>query len=158
MSRHSLNRLACLLCVTAVAAACSHGVAAAQPNAETARLESYSQPATPAGKTDQAAKGAVNYFALSLTPGAVAPVAGGSDVVVLFNTSAAQVGEYREGALEALNGLLAGLGDADRVQLVAVDLNAVPMTKDFVAPKSAEMTAALASSGPCAVGLRTRRL
>lgn len=143
MSRHSLIRLACLLCATALAAAWSNGVAAAQPNAETARLDSYSQPETPAGKTDQSAKGAANYFALSLTPGAVAPAAGGSDVVVLFNTSAAQTGEYRDQALEALNGLLAGLGDADRVHLMAIDLNAVPMTKDFAAPKSADMAAAL---------------
>ena len=44
-----------------------------------------------------------------------------------------------------MQGILAGLGPQDRVQLIAVDLNAVPLTKTFVAPGGKEMTDALAA-------------
>ena len=53
------------------------------------------------------------------------------------------MGEYRAKAFEALRGFLAGLGAGDRVHLVAVDLNAIPLTKTFVAPDSKEMITAL---------------
>ena len=84
-----------------------------------------------------------NYFALSMKPAAAVPAAGPRDIVVLFNTSASQMGEYRAKALEALKGFLAGLGAGDRVRLVAVDLNAIPLTKTFVAPDGSEMGEAL---------------
>ena len=40
---------------------------------------------------------------------------------------------------------LAGLGRGDRVRLIATDLNAIPLTKGFVAPQSAEWTQAMAA-------------
>ena len=66
-------------------------------------------------------------------------------MAILFNTSASQVGEYREKAQAALKSALAGLGPNDRVKLIAVDLNAVPLTKIFVAADSKEMADALAA-------------
>ncbi len=87
----------------------------------------------------------VTYFALTLKPTETAPTAGPRDVVILFNTSAGQMGDYRVKGLEALKGLLAGLPANDRVQLMAIDLNAVGLTKNFVAPGSKEMTEAVAA-------------
>ncbi len=97
---------------------------------------------TPRLDTFQAADGAT-YFALSLPPVA-APASTSHDLVVLFDTSASQTGIYREDALEALGGFLNALGKDDRVQLVAIDLNAIPLTEGFVAPRGAAIDAALA--------------
>lgn len=47
--------------------------------------------------------------------------------------------------MEALKGLLAALPATDRVQLMAVDLNPVPLTKNFVAPASKDMADAVAA-------------
>jgi Mg-chelatase subunit ChlD len=104
---------------------------AASPSA-TGRLATFD---TSSGET---------YFALSLAPQAASVTAEARDVVVLFDTSASQTGKYRTDALEALRTLLAQLGETDRVKLVAVDLNATAMTSDFVAPRGAEMDAAIA--------------
>ena len=87
----------------------------------------------------------VSSFALSMKPTAVAATTTARDIVVLFNTSASQAGESRAKAVDALKGFLAGLNAGDRVRLVAVDLNAVPLTETFVSPGSKEMEAALAA-------------
>ena len=50
-----------------------------------------------------------NYFAFSVKPEGIAPAGRPRDVLVMFNTSASQTGEYRTKALEALQGLIAGL-------------------------------------------------
>ena len=80
-----------------------------------------------------------------MKPAETAPAAGPRDVVILFNTSAGQTGDYRAKGIEALKALLAGLPAGDRVQLMAVDLNADPLTAKFVAPQSKEMADALAA-------------
>ncbi|RIK81536.1 MAG: hypothetical protein DCC68_08395 [Planctomycetota bacterium] len=85
-----------------------------------------------------------DYFAACLVPTVAAEAKGGADVVVLFDTSASQVDAYRDKALESLDALLARLGGQDRVQLIAVDLAGMSLTKSFVAPQSAEMKTALA--------------
>jgi hypothetical protein len=64
-------------------------------------------------------------------------------VLVMFNTSASQTGEFRSKALEVLQSLIAGMPAGDRVQLMTVDLNAIALTKTFVDPKSKEMADAL---------------
>jgi hypothetical protein len=87
----------------------------------------------------------VTYFAACLKPAETAAAAGPRDVVIVLNTSAGQVGEYRAKAIEALKGLLAALPAGDRVQLMAIDLSAEPLTKEFVAPQSKQMTEALAA-------------
>ncbi|MEQ8786790.1 MAG: hypothetical protein RIC55_10850 [Pirellulaceae bacterium] len=85
---------------------------------------------TPEGET---------YFAASLEAGLTMDPTEGRDIVVLFDTSASQTGVYRDDAMTALNKLLESLPPKDRVKLLAVDLNAVEMTEDFVSPKGTEI-------------------
>jgi hypothetical protein len=123
--------LAAVALVT-VSEATAFAAAPAKPTAEASRVFSYKQD----GAT---------YFALSLLPpSGAAPAAAPSDIVVLFDTSASQTGDYRDKGLSVLRGMLATLGEKDRVQLYSVDVGAVPLTKTFVSPNSAEMNAALA--------------
>jgi len=103
---------------------------AAEPSLEAARLDCY----THADGT--------NYFGLAVKPSA-APSAGGRDLVVLFDTSASQAGQYRSDALASLGDLLAQLGPEDRVRLIAVDLHAIPMNEGFVTPDGPELEKAL---------------
>lgn len=124
----------CCWLVLALFIAAPKFIAAAGPekaNSPTAHFDTY---AKPDGAT---------YFALSLMPQTALPAVEASDVVVLFDTSASQVGPFREKGMEALKGLLATLGEKDHVKLMAVDLKAVPLTKNFADPRGAEMTAAI---------------
>jgi hypothetical protein len=100
------------------------------PGGEAARVDSY------------VASNGEGYFALTLPPVA-APAVHGHDIVILFDTSAGQVGASREKALEALDAVLQTAGEHDRVQLMAADLNAIPLTESFVAPRGAEMKTAM---------------
>ena len=75
------------------------------------------------------------FFAARLSAGNSLPGAARHDVVVLFDTSASQTSVYRETAVAALDALLAGLDDADRVKLVAVDLMSPELSEGFVAPR-----------------------
>ncbi|HEX4413867.1 MAG TPA: hypothetical protein VH107_09595 [Lacipirellulaceae bacterium] len=85
-----------------------------------------------------------SYFALSLMPPAdAAPQPQARDIVILFDTSASQIGAFRDSALSALEACLAKLNPKDRVQLFAADLEARPMTKGFVAAGSAELKTAV---------------
>jgi hypothetical protein len=79
------------------------------------------------------------FFALSLHPTVAAPAQAGHDIVVLFDTSASQTGAYRDDALTAVRSMLSRLGPDDRVKLMAIDLNSVAMTDQFVAPASQAM-------------------
>ena len=74
------------------------------------------------------------YFALRLVPNIAVPAASGNDVVVLFDTSASQTSVYRDKALVTLDNLLSRLHGNDRVSLMAVNLEAVPLTNGFVRP------------------------
>ena len=84
------------------------------------------------------------FFALSIEPKAEDMVALTTDVVVLFDTSASQSGEYRTAALETLDNFLKNLGDNNTVKLVAVDVDANTLTDSFLAPQSAQMQNAFA--------------
>jgi hypothetical protein len=95
--------------------------AAPAPTAD-ARIETY---VTPAGD---------GFFALSLQPAIAQPKSPPHDVLVLFDTSASQTGAYRDKALSALRVLIHSLRRQDRLRLLAVDLRAVSLTDDFVAP------------------------
>ncbi len=97
-----------------------------------ARLETYV-------KSDGA-----GYFALILPPQADLPRAAGHDIVVLFDTSASQVGEGRQRGLKALRTLVSLCEQPDRIYLAAVDVNVAPLTSTFVSPKSSELTEAIA--------------
>ena len=106
--------------------------AAAPPSGESARLATFENAA---GET---------YFAASLVPAQGSDPQQINEVVVLFDTSASQAGVLRDDALTALRGMLAKLSPNDRVKLIAVDLNAVDMSRGFVAPNSPDMQAAIA--------------
>ncbi|HPP52389.1 MAG TPA: VWA domain-containing protein, partial [Thermoguttaceae bacterium] len=83
------------------------------------------------------------YFGLCVRPQVqVQPVAGQS-IVILFDTSAGQVGDFRAKALEVLEQLLQKLGPEDRVQLVGVDVNAVALAEGFVPAQSDQMKQAV---------------
>lgn len=87
----------------------------------------------------QTADGA-NYFAAVLP--AIAPKQTGPRyVVALVNTSAAQTGAVREKSLGALKEFVAQLRPEDRIQVIAVDLKAVAMHPEFVAPSGPEFQA-----------------
>ena len=103
---------------------------AAPPLGESSRLATY---ATASG--DQ-------YYALCLSSNSALPAAQTTEILVLFDTSASQTGVFREDALAATKSMLRSLPRSVRVKLVAVDLDAVDMTKDFVAPRSAAMKTA----------------
>ena len=83
-------------------------------------------------------------FALSLSPTEKLPPAESHDVVILFDTSASQTGLYREDAIEALQTVLAQLSPSERVRLLALDLDAVPLSVDFAPAKSDTTRLALA--------------
>ncbi|MEX0978600.1 MAG: VWA domain-containing protein, partial [Pirellulales bacterium] len=85
------------------------------------------------------------YFALSLSPNAAVAQGGPRDVVIVFDTSASQTGVFREKALEALAVLLQGLNRADRVRLLAVDLEAIALSPAFAPPQSDETLRAMAA-------------
>jgi len=105
---------------------------ARSPRAHFAKIETF---AAPDGQ---------RYFALELMPSIAEPPRPARDVAILFDTSASQTGSYRDKALAALDWLLAGLDDGDRVTLLAVDVQAIPLTPTFVYAHSAEMSRALA--------------
>jgi hypothetical protein len=104
-----------------------------KPSTKAAVLETF---AKPDGRA---------YFALKLSPQAAQPATRPHDVVILFDTSASQVGTYRVKALGVLRSVLASLAPDDRVALLAVDLNAVRLTQSLVAPSGEAINQALAA-------------
>ncbi|MCE9554876.1 MAG: VWA domain-containing protein [Planctomycetes bacterium] len=93
----------------------------------------------------QTCKGADDkgYFALALTPPIAAPPARNTSILVLVDTSASQGGEYRKQMIQTLGAMLATLGPSDGVKLMAVDVDATPLTQQFVGPASEDMRVAL---------------
>ena len=130
MSNRRLPTLVWTACGLLAAAMLVSPAAGADPNPGAAQLAVYTQP------------DGTSFFALGLKAPGGLPAAKQHDVVVLVNTSASQTGEYRDKALAALDVLLANLGPQDRVQLMAVDLDASPMTSGFVAANSPELAQA----------------
>ena len=55
------------------------------------------------------------------------------DIVVLYDSSASQLGAFREDGLRTLAAMLQSLSSADRVQLLAVDVSVAEMTSDWIA-------------------------
>ena len=91
-----------------------------ETNKETAKLVQYA---------DTQGDG---YFAISIEPSTPLTTAKSRDVVVMVDTSASQVGAYRDDSIEAAKTLIAGLRPTDRVFLAAIDLKQVALTKGFV--------------------------
>ncbi|MBX9791917.1 MAG: hypothetical protein K2Y37_23590 [Pirellulales bacterium] len=133
--RRTLGALAAILVVGTL-------VTGAEPAASTSRVASSGAEAARL-LAYQPAEGDACY-ALALAPRAVPAAPGGLHLAVLVDTSASQMGEYRDRSIETLKQLLAQLSPDDRVLLTAVDLKSVPLTKGFVAPRSKAIDAALA--------------
>jgi len=85
------------------------------------------------------------FYALSLLPEVAKEQVDASSIVVLFDTSASQQGAYRAAAMQSLQSLLGNLRASDRVDLMAVDLSAKPMTDAPSAPGSAELANGIAA-------------
>ncbi|MBA4107711.1 MAG: hypothetical protein C0485_18415, partial [Pirellula sp.] len=117
-----------------LATAAALALVATTQAAESARLSAFRQ-------------GDQTSYAVSLAPEMANKEVDGVDVVVLFDTSASQQGAYRETALEALKTLVAGLRPTDRVQIVAVDLDARDVTTEFVAGNDAAVAKAIVTLG-----------
>lgn len=100
---------------------------AAEPVPEAARFESFG-----------------NYFALSLKCAPNHPRAESHDIVVVFDTSASQAGEFRTRATAVLEKFLESLDSKDRVLLMAADVESVPLTQGFVGCQSEDMQQGLA--------------
>ena len=83
------------------------------------------------------------YFALSLNPNVPVNDDRGTDVLIVFDTSASQTGLYRDDATDSLQSMLASFGQDVRVKVIAVDLNTVEMNDDFVAPADATIKQAM---------------
>ena len=115
----------------AVAATLVAGMVWAGPDEKSPQLSTY-----------KSASGEV-YFALSVNPSGSAPVHPAHDVVVLVDTSASQTGVYRDDALAAAKQLMAGLDARDRVEIMAVDLDAVTMMSGFAPPDSSQVSRGL---------------
>ena len=65
------------------------------------------------------------------------------DLIVLFDTSASQTGEYRRHSLSALHNFVANLNAESRIRLFAVDVVAKELTSGFVAASSDALEAAV---------------
>ena len=84
------------------------------------------------------------YFAASLGPIEATPNQG-TDVVIVVDTSASQTGVYRDTAFSSVEACLASLGENDRVQIVAADLDARPMSKQMASVGSAELAGSMSA-------------
>ncbi|HEX5472163.1 MAG TPA: hypothetical protein VFW73_09760, partial [Lacipirellulaceae bacterium] len=84
------------------------------------------------------------YYAISLsTPATAKAQEGPRDVVIVFNTAASQTGPFRDTALAAVESCISKLNPQDRVQLIAADLEARPITDKFLVADSAELKTAM---------------
>jgi hypothetical protein len=84
-----------------------------------------------------------SFFVLGLAANLPSPESRPMDVVIFYDTSASQTAIFREKGLAVLDALLEDLGPDDKAKLYAIDIDAVPLTENFVGPRSAEMKAAL---------------
>ncbi len=83
------------------------------------------------------------HFALSLKPQISIETERASNVVVYIDTSASQSGEFKRDSIATLKHIIKNLNADDLIQIVAVDLDPVPMTKGFVSPDSEDLNTAL---------------
>jgi hypothetical protein len=59
-----------------------------------------------------------------------------SDIIAFVDTSASQTGPYKKDSIELLRGLVRNLSADDRIQIFALDLDAVPLHREFASPSS----------------------
>ncbi len=83
-------------------------------------------------------------FALSLMPNVQDVADRAVRIVVVFDTSASQTGQYRDDGLGVLKSMLISMEERCRVNLMAADVRAISLTGGFVEPTGAEMKQAFA--------------
>lgn len=101
------------------------------------------------------------FYALSVKPDAAAlpHKADAHDIVVVFDTSASQNGEFRARGLVTLKAFLAKLNPSDRICLLAADTSVAPMTASEVAGKAtATFVAPTGKAMDAAIEKLTRRV
>lgn len=81
------------------------------------------------------------YYSVSLSTDGLTTPAQPHDHVVLVDTSASQVGEYRRQTLAVVDSLLTSLPATDRVAVVAIDLASTPLTTGWMEPAAAKALA-----------------
>ncbi len=74
-----------------------------------------------------------------------------ASVAIVVDTSASQVGDYRNDELKALEGILAGLRPSDEVQLFAADVSTTALSKRFFA-KDKQVGGSCDAASPLATG------
>lgn len=83
-------------------------------------------------------------FALSISPQVDSRKQLASDIVIFVDTSASQTGVFKKDSIATLKNLLSSLTRDDRVKLVAMDIDPVELTNNFVRPDSDEIAKAIA--------------
>ncbi len=96
--------------------------------------------AAAAARSTDFADGGVSAFGLKAAAG-LAPRA--TDVVLLFDTSASQLGHFRRRGLDAVAGLLDAARAGDRFSLAAIDVDCTPLAGEFGPARGPEMTRGL---------------
>ncbi|WP_442506972.1 hypothetical protein SH528x_005850 [Novipirellula sp. SH528] len=92
------------------------------------------------------------YFAASLQPSASDSLMNAvrdaeADIVIVVDTSASQVGEYRRDSIAALRSAIEQLRTGDRVRLFAADVKTADLSGDFDSPSSSMTQNAIAKLG-----------
>ena len=131
MPRHILFSLVVLPLFIAAAAVPAAGVSGAKPGDQAARLDYFAHP------------DGTNYFALSLKPSIAPPPAGSHNMVVLFDTSASQAGEFRTEALKTLKDDACQSGPRRPRPTDGGRHQRHPADEAFVAPNSPDMAEAV---------------
>ena len=83
-----------------------------------------------------------SYQAVLLAPVRAETRTAPHDHVVLFDTSASQIGDHRRQALSVLDGFVAALPQADRIRLFAIDVKPKELTTGFGTATSENVAAA----------------
>lgn len=99
-----------------------------------------SQPRAAAGKCLAYTKpDGESFFALTMNLKVERADESPRQVVILFDTSASQTGFARDKSLEVLDALLVQLRPTDKINLMALDVDAVPMTDGWVDGNSVQL-------------------
>jgi hypothetical protein len=105
------------------------GLCSSAMAAEVTTLQTF---AAPDGET---------YFAVGVMSERAPRSEASQQHVILFDTSASQIGAHRRHALSVLESFLVALPEADRVSLFAVDVKPVRLSESGVSPQAARQTA-----------------
>ena len=82
------------------------------------------------------------YFAMSVKA-QLSELSRASDVVICVDTSASQNGPYKRDSIAVVKQILHSLSADDRVKIMAVDIDPVALTKDFVAVTGDDVNSAM---------------